>query len=155
MTYCSNSTVISFMPHGNVPSFRRVVRTQGAFSLALLQSCNYRPLPDWWPGHRTGQHMELGFEVLLTDSLVRLAASINLEKEGENKFSKKIRYSSNIRCRKTLTMTSLYIELQQSMALFWNFLTHRSRSSPGYSLIRLARLRLCLCAQELAVEKGY
>lgn len=55
----------------------------------------YQPLLQYWSSHRklAGLVLVLDLEDLQTDSLVR-AASINLEKEGKENFSKNILYFS-------------------------------------------------------------
>lgn len=85
-----------------------------------------------WLG-ATGTLLDL--EVLLTDSLARRVASINLEKDGEDKFSKNTLYSSTISWRQALTRTSSSTVLQQYRALRWNLLIYVSRFLVGYYLV--------------------
>lgn len=58
----------------------------------------------------------------LTDSLVRLESSINLETEGKGRFSRKIPYSSIIPNRQILANIFFSIGSQQSRALSWNLI---------------------------------
>lgn len=71
-------------------------------------------------GRAAGLWLDLVFaldlEFLLTDSFMHLAASINLEKEVKDRFSKNILYCFSILWRQTLTSTSYSIGLQQSKA---------------------------------------
>lgn len=105
-------------------------------SLTLLKDCVYRSLI--WCSSRQAirtRSLELGFNVLHTDSLVRQAAIINLEKNEKDRFSRKICYSSSNPLRQTLTSSSS-TGSQQSKALSWNIFKYVSRSSPEHSRIR-------------------
>lgn len=78
-----------------------------------------RPLasPSTWVAYGILLGYRLDLEILRIDSLVGGAASINLEKERKDKFSKKILYSSIMLWRHTSTNTSSATRSQQSMGL--------------------------------------
>lgn len=80
--------------------------------------------------------VELGWRALCTDSLVQRAASDNVENEEKDRFSKQIRYSSNIQRRQMSMSIPSSIGLQQSRALSRNLFMYMSRSSPRHYCIR-------------------
>lgn len=82
---------------------------------------HYRPLIRHWLNHRIRARpiVELDLEVVGTNSLVRHATTIYLEKDEKGKFSKKTQYSSKMLWRETLTSTSSTIESQQTKAFSW------------------------------------
>lgn len=71
-----------------------LLRAGGFGPLSLLKGRNHQTLLNGNRAMQLGRVTELDLEVLQTDSFVRLPVFINLEKQGKDKFPRKILYPS-------------------------------------------------------------